>query len=172
VQALPKILAFEPAARILLVGGGREEQRLAELAQRLGVADKVVSVGRVPHQEVARYYGIVDLLVFPRKSMRLTETVTPLKPLEAMSQGRLLMASNVGGHRELIRDGETGFLFPSNDPDALAESVRTVLAARSRWDAIRAAGRKFVEQERSWDKIVARYAPLYESLLQAKARAA
>ncbi|HKQ13711.1 MAG TPA: TIGR04063 family PEP-CTERM/XrtA system glycosyltransferase [Steroidobacteraceae bacterium] len=172
VQALPKILAFEPSARILLVGGGREEQRLAELAQRLGVADKVVSVGRVPHQEVARYYGIVDLLVFPRKSMRLTETVTPLKPLEAMSQGRLLMASNVGGHRELIRDGETGFLFPSDNPDALAESVRAVLAARPRWDAVRAAGRKFVEQERSWDKIVARYAPLYESLLQAKARAA
>lgn len=172
VAALPQILAFEPSARILLVGGGREEQRLKDQARRLGIEDKVVSVGRVPHQDVARYYGVVDLLVFPRKSMRLTETVTPLKPLEAMSQGRLLMASNVGGHRELIRDGETGFLFPPDDADALAAAVRTVLSARSRWDAIRAAGRAFVERERSWDKIVARYAPLYESLLQSKARAA
>ena len=51
------------------------------------------------------------MLVYPRLSMRLTELVTPLKPLEAMAQGRLVLASDVGGHRELIRDGETGTLF-------------------------------------------------------------
>jgi glycogen(starch) synthase len=59
----------------------------------------------------SRYYNLIDVLVYPRHSMRLTELVTPLKPLEAMAQGRLLVASDVGGHRELIRDGETGILF-------------------------------------------------------------
>jgi PEP-CTERM/exosortase A-associated glycosyltransferase len=167
IEALPEICTFEPSACVLLVGGGREEARLAELAQRVGVADKVVRVGRVPHQDVARYYGMTDLLVFPRKSMRLTETVTPLKPLEAMAQGRLLMASNVGGHRELIRHGETGFLFPPGDARALAAGVKTVLAERSRWDSIRKAARRYVETERSWQEIVARYASVYERLVGA-----
>ena len=65
----------------------------------------------MPHAEVQRYYDLIDVLVYPRRSMRLTELVTPLKPLEAMAQGRMFVASDVGGHRELIRDGETGLLF-------------------------------------------------------------
>ncbi len=169
LEALPKICQFQPAARILLVGGGREEARLAEQAKRLGIEDKVIRVGRVAHADVARYYSVVDLLVFPRKSMRLTETVTPLKPLEAMAQGRLLLASNVGGHRELIRDGDTGFLFAPNDVDALASGVQSMLAARPRWDAMKLSARRFVETERSWRASVARYQSVYKSLLPSKA---
>ena len=124
LEAMPAILEFEPGARVLLVGGGLEEERLKAQAAALGIADRVVFTGRVPHAEVTRYYSLVDLLVFPRKSIRLTETVTPLKPLEAMAQGRLLIASDVGGHRELIRDGVTGRLFRPDDPAALAAAVR------------------------------------------------
>src|ERR1700709_710364 len=54
--------------------------------------------------------------------MRLTELVTPLKPLEAMASGRLLVASDVGGHRELIRHGETGLLFKAGNPPPLGGS--------------------------------------------------
>ena len=79
------------------------------------LADRVVFTGRVPHGEVQRYYDLIDVLAYPRHRMRLTELVTPLKPLEAMAQGRMFVASDVGGHRELIRDGETGFLFPAGD---------------------------------------------------------
>jgi PEP-CTERM/exosortase A-associated glycosyltransferase len=166
LDALPRILAFEPRTRLLLVGGGFEEARLKQQANRLGVTDRVHFVGRVPHVDVARYYSVMDLLAYPRKSMRLTETVTPLKPLEAMAQGRLLIASNVGGHRELIQDGVTGRLFPPDDPTAFASAVRTVLAERSRWNDMKAAGRRFVETERSWKTSVARYEPIYASLLQ------
>src|SRR5207342_3694355 len=123
VAALPRILEFEPRTRLLLVGGGFEEERLKAQVRQLGLRDKVLFVGRVPHGDVARYYSVVDLLVYPRKSIRLTETVTPLKPLEAMSQGRMLIASDVGGHRELVRDGETGFLFPAGDARALARRI-------------------------------------------------
>ena len=70
----------------------------------------------MPHHEVDRYYGLIDILAYPRKAMRLTELVTPLKPLEAMAQRKLVVASNVGGHRELIEDGVTGTLFPAGDP--------------------------------------------------------
>jgi PEP-CTERM/exosortase A-associated glycosyltransferase len=164
IAAMPGILRVEPRARLLLVGGGFEEERLQAQATRLGLDGAVHFAGRVPHSEVARWYSLVDLLVFPRKSIRLTETVTPLKPLEAMAQSRLLIASNVGGHRELVRDGQTGFLFAPDDPSALEAAVHRVLECREQWSAIREAGRRFVEQERTWVDSVARYERVYAGL--------
>jgi glycosyltransferase involved in cell wall biosynthesis len=118
----------------------------------------------VPHAEVQRYYDLIDVLAYPRHSMRLTELVTPLKPLEAMAQGRLLVASDVGGHKELIRDGETGVLFQAGSADALARAVLGLLAQRQRWPHLRASGRRFVELERNWAVSVAHYRPAYEKL--------
>jgi glycogen(starch) synthase len=168
LAAVPAVLARHPAVRVLLVGGGFEDARLRAQAVDLGIADRVVFTGRVPHSEVSRYYGLIDLLVYPRKSMRLTDTVTPLKPLEAMAQGRLLLASDVGGHRELIHDGETGYLFAPDSPAALAATIDRVLASRDQWPSIRAAGRHFVEQERTWGHSVARYRPVYERLARTR----
>lgn len=164
--ALPLILAERPEVRVLLVGGGPQETELREMARRLGVADKVIFAGRVPHSEVHRYYSLIDVLAYPRRSMRLTELVTPLKPLEAMAQGHLLVASDVGGHRELIRDGETGTLFPAGRSDALADAVLRLLR-QSDWSARRLRARRFVETERNWRSSVERYRGVYADLAQA-----
>ncbi len=166
IAALPEILTTMPNARLLLVGGGPQEAALKQQAAQLNVAHAVVFVGRVPHQEVNRYYDLVDVLLYPRHPMRLTELVTPLKPLEAMAQGRLLIASDVGGHKELIRDGDTGLLFKSGDAVALVASLQRLLALRAQWDDIRQRARAFVEQERNWARSVAHYAPVYERLLR------
>jgi glycosyltransferase involved in cell wall biosynthesis len=96
--------------------------------------------------------------------MRLTDLVTPLKPLEAMAQGRVLVASDVGGHHELIEDGKTGMLFAAGDPLALAERVQALLAMRASWPQLRAQGRRFVEEERNWRASVARYRAIYGAL--------
>ena len=164
LDAFPALLHKRPELRLLLVGGGPQETNLKAQAQRLGVADKLIFTGRVPHSEVSRYYDQIDLLAYPRHSMRLTELVTPLKPLEAMAQGRLFVASDVGGHRELIRDGETGTLFKAGSADALAEAVLDMLDHRERWPAMRAAGRHFVEDVRNWKNSVANYAAVYRRL--------
>ncbi|TMW77998.1 glycosyltransferase, exosortase A system-associated [Thauera sp. UPWRP] len=169
LDAFPKLLAQRPELRLLLVGGGPQDANLKAQAQRLGIADKIVFTGRVPHSEVSRYYDQIDLLAYPRHSMRLTELVTPLKPLEAMAQGRLFVASDVGGHHELIRDGETGKLFKAGSADALADAVLDMLAHRDRWPAMRAAGRHFVEDVRNWKNSVANYAPVYRRLATRKA---
>jgi PEP-CTERM/exosortase A-associated glycosyltransferase len=164
VQALPQVLEARPEARLLLVGGGPREQALRAAVRAAGLQDKVVFTGRVPHGEVQRYYSLVDVFAYPRHSMRLTEIVTPLKPLEAMAQGQLLVASDVGGHRELIRDGETGMLFRAGSAPALAEAILRLLDGRARWPQLRAAGRRFVEEERNWPRSVARYAPVFDRL--------
>lgn len=165
LQAFPSLLARMPEARLLLVGGGPQESALKAQAEALGLTDKVVFVGRVPHQEVQHYYDLVDVLAYPRHPMRLTELVTPLKPLEAMAQGRVMVASDVGGHRELIRDGETGVLFQAGNAPALAEALVGLLGRPERWPALRAAGRSFVETERNWARSVANYVHPYQRLL-------
>lgn len=166
LEALPKILSQLPDVRILLVGGGPQDGALKEQAQRLGIADKVIFTGRVPHQEVQRYYDLIDVLAYPRHSMRLTDLVTPLKPLEAMAQGRLLVASDVGGHRELIRDGETGLLFRAGDADSLSETIVKLLSKREYWPELRQAGRRYVVEERNWARSVANYHKVYANLVR------
>ncbi|MBA2660336.1 MAG: glycosyltransferase, exosortase A system-associated [Nitrosospira sp.] len=165
LQALPKMLSCNPDIRVLLVGGGSQAKELKVLATQLGIEDKVIFTGRVPHDQVQRYYNLIDVLVYPRLKMRLTDLVTPLKPLEAMAQGRLVVASNVGGHLELIRDGETGILFKAGDPDALALKVLDLLSRPDSWRGLRAAARSFVETQRNWPVSVSRYKTVYGSLL-------
>ena len=96
----------------------------------------------------------------------MTELVTPLKPLEAMAQERIVIASSVGGHRELIRHGETGYLFPPGDPQWLTEAVLAALADQNSWSHIRARATEFIDNERSWAKSVARYREVYGSILR------
>jgi glycosyltransferase involved in cell wall biosynthesis len=104
-------------------------------------------------------------MAYPRKHSRLTDLVTPLKPLEAMAQGRIVAASDVGGHRELVTDGLTGVLFPADDPMACAKKLTALLEARDGWDAMREAGRAHVAAHHDWARNVRRYQDVYQALL-------
>ncbi len=81
-----------------------------------------------------------------------------------MAQGRLLVASDVGGHRELIQDGVTGVLFRAGDAKSLTDAIVQLQARRQSWPALRTAGRRFVEEERNWRNSVSRYRDAYASL--------
>jgi PEP-CTERM/exosortase A-associated glycosyltransferase len=167
IAAMPALAAKTPGVQMLLVGGGPKESVLRAQAAASPVADSIHFVGRVPHDMVDRYYSLIDVLVYPRKAMRLTELVTPLKPLEAMAQGKLVAASSVGGHKELIEDGKTGTLFAADNPAALADAVAGLLNDRSGWAERRRIAREFVERDRNWSSNIRRYEPVYQQLLQA-----
>ena len=164
IAAMPLLVDDRPSAQLVLVGGGPMEAALRAQAAASPVAQHIHFIGRVPHTEVDRYYSIVDVLAYPRKRMRLTDLVTPLKPLEAMAQRRLVAASDVGGHRELIRHNDTGTLFPPDDPAGMARALASLLADSDGWEGRRARGRAFVEAERNWALNVDRYAPVYQKL--------
>jgi len=171
LEALPVIVREIPDVTLLLAGGGPEEARLRELVTASGMAGRVHFVGRIPHAEIASYYALASVLVYPRLSTRLTETVTPLKPLEAMALGRLVVASNVGGHRELIRDGATGFLFEPGNAAALAHTAVSALRLAPHSLPMRQRAREFVATQRTWEASVARYESVYRSLRGLKNRA-
>lgn len=165
VSAMPRLLSSYPDIRLLLVGGGEVADAIRQQIVKLGLQDVVVMTGRVPNEEVESYYSVTDLLVYPRKSMRLTELVTPLKPLEAMAQKSMFLASNVGGHKELVKDGVTGALFKADDVDDLVRSLLALLDEEHKWPLIRDAGRNFVENERNWPNSVANLKPVYQRLV-------
>ena len=170
LRAMPLVLRVAPQVRVLLLGGGPQEAHLKTLATRLGIENVVHFTGRVPHDRVSRYYSVMDVMVYPRISRRLTELVTPLKPLEAMAMGKLVTASDVGGHRELIRDGHNGHLFRAGSPEALARCLIGLLENPKDWNEVIANGRKYVEQERNWRTSVARYRDVYASVLDRAGR--
>ncbi|WP_395392279.1 TIGR04063 family PEP-CTERM/XrtA system glycosyltransferase [Novosphingobium sp. BL-8A] len=170
IAAMPLLLERQPDARLLLVGGGPREEALRAQAEASSAAAAIRFIGRVPHHEVDRYYALCDVMAYPRKKSRLTDLVTPLKPLEAMAQGKLVAASDVGGHRELIEHGVTGTLFAPDAPAACAKALASLLSNRESWDAMRAAGLEHVRSGHDWACNVRRYRDVYQILPVDKVR--
>ncbi len=165
IAAMPILRQAHPDARLLMVGAGEMDAEWRADAARLPDPEAVIFTGRVPHTEVERYYSLIDVLAYPRKASRLTDLVTPLKPLEAMAQRRIVAASNVGGHRELMSHGDTGYLFAPDDPAACAATLSEVLESRHEWDAIRERGVEHVRTHHDWATNARRYQDVYHLLL-------
>lgn len=170
VRAIPALHRHQPSARLLLVGGGPEDRRLRELVAELDLDHLVRFAGRVPHDQVERHYSLVDIFAYPRLRMRLTDLVTPLKPLESMAMRRIVVASDVGGHRELIAP-ETGYLFRADDPDDLVATLHRAIEARASWPEMAERAIRFVRGERSWSSVVSRYEQVYRALVPDTRRA-
>jgi glycogen synthase len=165
IEALPLMLQRRPDMRVLLVGAGADEAAIRSAVTRLGLQQQVVFAGQVPHQDVAGVYAAIDVLAYPRLPMRLTNMVTPLKPLEAMAMGKAFVASDVGGHRELVQDGVTGLLFRAGEGQALAAAVLKLADDRQMRDRLTAEGLRYVREERTWSRAVCGYGPVYARLL-------
>lgn len=165
IAAMPDLLKSHPDARLLMVGGGPMKDALQAQAKASPAAEAICFVGRVPHDQVERYYSLCSVMAYPRKKSRLTDLVTPLKPLEAMAQDMIVAASNVGGHRELMTDGKTGALFTPDSPADCAKSLAGLLDRREDWPAIRQAGQDHVRANHDWANNVRRYQAVYQDLL-------
>ena len=168
IRAMPEIIKARSDIHLLLVGGGNEEQDLKALTQSLNLEQYVTFIPRVPFEQVPRYYSLADALLFPRESIRLTELVTPLKPLESMAQKKPVFASDIGGHRELIDHGKTGILFAPDDPSALAKSVLDNIDNLPLLQQIADNGLEFVTTVRNWNNTANQYKLAYQELLDAQ----
>ena len=165
VEAFASLVPDYPDIRLLLLGGGPMEQKIREQVQALSLQNRVIIPGRIPHERMPGIYGLVDILAYPRHSMRLTELVTPLKPLEAMSMGKAIIASDVGGHKELILHQKTGILFPADNQHALALGLRELLSNQELRQTLVSQCRDWVIAHHSWDKTTAVYEEIYARAL-------
>lgn len=160
VEAMGSLVRRIPGARLVLAGSGRDEEALRAAAKEAGPS--VVMLGRVPQDQVRDLYTLLDVLVLPRRRMRITELVTPLKPLEAMAAGIPVLASDVGGHAELIADGQTGVLFKAESRDSLVEQAARLVGDPGLRRLLIDNARRWVREERTWDRSVAAYLPAYQ----------
>jgi len=161
IRAMPEVLQAVPNSACLVVGDGEHRATLEALANDLGLAGKVIFTGRVPHDDIRRYYSIIDVFVVPRPSQRVNELVTPLKPLEAMAMERAVLVSGVGGLRELVEDGRTGLVFAPENPRDLARKAILLAGDESLRLELGQRARRFVVQEREWSRVVRRYEELW-----------
>lgn len=146
----------------LVIGYGQAEDKVKSLIEKYKLRDRVRFLGKVPHEEINSYYSIIDILVYPRISRRITELVTPLKPLEAMSMEKTVIASDVGGLRELIQDQKDGLLFRADDPKDLKDKILFLIKNKDIARQLGQTARNSMIQKRSWINIVAEYKRIYE----------
>ncbi len=161
VTAFGKIIEKAPDMRLLLVGGGEMEESLKQQVQELGLQDFVILPGRIAHSKIQSVYAMIHVLTYPRYSVRLTELVTPLKPIEAMAMGKLVLASDIGGHRELIFHGNTGILFPPGDADALAQAILNLFDNPDMAEKIKSCAMDHVAENQTWPVTTRVYKEIY-----------
>ena len=169
VRAMRDIRSRRDDVHLLVVGDGPERPALKELAAREGLQGCVTFTGRVPHNRVKEIYAVADLLVYPRISTLTTQLTTPLKPLEALSMEKAVLASNLPAMRELIVDQENGLLFEPGNPADLAEKALRLLGDASLRSRLGREGRSRVLRERRWASSVARYRAIYFELTAGRA---
>lgn len=148
-----------PEAQFLLIGDGNERSNLERCAFDLGVSDRVSFLG--DQAEVANLLAALDVCVLSSLSESLPNAV-----LEAMSVGRPVVATDVGGIPELVVDGETGYLVPSRDPGAMANRILELLRSEERRSAMGHAGLERAQRQFSPEVIKIQLESLYDRLLR------
>lgn len=148
--------------KAILVGGGEMDADWRCLARELGLSN-VIFVGRVPHEDVLRYYSVIDILVYPRQKERITELVTPLKPLEAMAMGKIVIGSDVGGIMEIL--GKGGLHFPAGNYEALSQLLKKIVENPVQYEKVAKAGKEIAISKFSWSGHMERYERVYQTIL-------
>ena len=145
--------------KLVIYGDGIMLSKLRNLTK----GDNLIEYrGVFKQDQIAEVYSEVDIIINPRKKSFLSDTVTPLKPLEAMGFEKLIMASNVGGMREIIKDRETGILFQSDSEDAIKLAVLDIIKNKNTINMIENA-KRYVEQNRSWQYNAIKYKKIYNN---------
>lgn len=149
---------------VLIVGDGAATPDLVRLVEQAEVARYFKFIGRVPHDDVERYYSLIDIAPFPRLPLPVCEIVSPLKPFEAMAMKKAVVASNVAALAEIVTDGVNGVLFEKGDVESLSRSIRLLLDNPELRGRIAESGREWVENSRQWKSLASKMSNIYESL--------
>ena len=162
IRVAPKIVAQVPRARFAFIGDGPERPFLESEVERLGLQEHFCFTGM--RDDVPRLLSAMDVFVLPTA---LREGL-PLAIAEAMACGLPVIATNVGGVREVVLDGKTGFLLPPRDEEALCDAVLTLLQDDRKRLAFGKAGHEYCMSEYGADLMVSRIEAIYKNLLKSR----
>lgn len=149
----------------VLVGDGKVIEPVKQHARKLGIENLCRFTGRIPFEQVPRYLSCMDIMPIPRLSSAVTEMVSALKPLEAMAMGKAVVLSDVSPHKTMAGTNERARLFRKNDVQDLAQVLCELIHNQAERSRLGVAGRKWAEQERSWDRVSNDYALALQQLI-------
>jgi glycosyltransferase involved in cell wall biosynthesis len=132
VPAFAEVLKRFPEVRLLVVGDGSLRATMEQQAVELGCADRITWVGRQPQEELTQWYGQMDIVLMPSRSEGFGLTA-----IEAMANGCVMVASNVGGLPEVVRDGVCGLLHRTEDVHDMVEKICMLLDDATLYDRLR-----------------------------------
>ena len=165
IHACTLLQARDLDFRLLLVGSGPAENSILKVAANSRLEEKLILLGRIPHEEVEAHYSLIDIAPFPRKSQRVTELVPPLKPLEAMAMEKAVIVSSVRPLADMILNNKTGLVFKKNDTEDLARTIVQLISDPDLRVRLGRAGRVWVETERNWKTTTAPIAKIVTELM-------
>ncbi|MGC8659275.1 MAG: glycosyltransferase [Desulfomonilaceae bacterium] len=163
-QSFQKLASQFPSLVILLVGDGELMPKLKSLATNSAYSDRFLFTGRIKNDLIVEYYKLFDLLVLPRRDAREANLVTPLKPLEIMAMAKPLVASNIGGHREIVTDKVNGLLFTPESIDDLSDKCCFLLKDKDYRLQLGETSRQWVTENRDWSVLIDKYIRVYEEI--------
>ena len=150
VEAAGALAAQGRRFRLLLVGDGLSLPGVRAKIEVAGLRDRTVLTGRVPHEDIARYYSLVDICPFPRKPWEVCELVSPLKPFEAMAQEKAVVVSRTAALEEIVVGGETGVVFDAGNIPALVRALAMLFDDADLRRRLGGAARRWILSNRTW----------------------
>lgn len=149
---------------VLIVGDGAELERFQKHVEEHELEHVVTFTGRVPHEDVERYYSLIDITPFPRLPLPVCEMVSPLKPFEAMAMGKAVVASDVAALKEIVTPGLNGYLHEKGNGESLIEQLTRLLDDPAHTRQIGAQAREWVVENRDWSRLSMLIADAYAEL--------
>ncbi len=165
IKALPALIEKEVKFHTYIIGIGSEKYSLEQLVKELKLSEYVTFVGKVPPKETIKWYKKFHFIVLPRCDVDVTNLVVGLKPIEAFSRKRLVVASAVGGMKEVIDNEKTGVLFIPENPENLAKAIHDAYINWSKTVKIVQNAYKLYEKRYTLKMMAEKYSVIYSKLL-------
>lgn len=150
--------------RFFVLTGESGQSELQLLCSSLGIGNSTVILGPVPHEEVAKFYNLIDIFVVSRPNTRVTQLVTPLKPFEAMAMGKAVIASKLPALEEIIQHEKTGLLYQPDDLEDLTRSIEKCIGDPVLREQLGTNAHEWVMKNRTWDTVVKNTVEVYQNL--------
>jgi len=160
IKAMPKIVKRFSEANLLIVGQGVEEKNLKKLTADLCLKKNIHFLGKVENTELPYYYNQADIFILASLREGL-----PVVLMEAMSSGCPVVATNIAGNPDMIKNGKSGFLIKTKSPNAISNAVLEILSDRDLKDKFIKKARLTIEQKYDWNIIVNHFNKLFKELI-------
>ncbi len=161
VDAVSELVKKGHNVKFFCLTGSNGQNELRDRSNNLGLEDRTLITGPVPHLEVKQYYDLIDIFVVSRPDYPVTRTVTPLKPFEAMAQSLPVIVTNLPALSEIVENLVTGIVTESNELSSLVKAIEELIQNSTLREKLGKHAKIWVEKERSWDNLVQRYTSVY-----------